>query len=454
MWAYDMLSDILFIGVFPPMMIILAVSAQMAWRWPIVGGFMLLAAIVFIASSAVLSMRYVAPSNREANDADSEIGAALSDAISCNAIVKSFGAEAREKDRFVRVAIDWRDKAITAWTRYVNMWIVQFALLLMMQIGLVVLAVWQWSIGAATAGDVAFVISSFFILSGYLRMLGDSLQQLQRAVNEMDDVVAFSRVEPEVTDAAGAPRFRAERGEIVFENVLFRYRNQARPTYENFSLWIKPGERVALVGPSGSGKSTFVKLIQRLYDIDDGAILIDGQDVRRVTQASLRQAISVVPQDPALFHRSLAENIAYGRPDASRAEIERAAVRAHATEFVSALPEGLETLVGERGVKLSGGERQRVALARAFLVDTPILVLDEATSSLDSATEAQIQAAMEDLTKGRTSIIIAHRLSTIRNADRILVFDGGRIVEEGTHDELIQQQNGHYARLHSIQMRE
>src|SRR5690606_18868805 len=224
--------------------------------------------------------------------------------------------------------------------------------------------------------------------------------------------------------------FEPRAGVIAFDAVAFGYKNAAEPLYSDFSLEIAAGETVALVGPTGSGKSTFVKLVQRLYDVNGGAIRIDGQDVRDVTQASLRQSIALVPQDPALFHRSLRENIAYARPDASLDEVIDAAKRARAHEFIEKLPQGYETEVGERGVKLSGGERQRVALARAFLADAPILILDEATSSLDVETERQVQAAMAELKQGRTTIVIAHRLSTIREADRILVFNAGRIVEQ------------------------
>jgi ATP-binding cassette, subfamily B, bacterial len=231
--------------------------------------------------------------------------------------------------------------------------------------------------------------------------------------------------------------------------VVFRYKSAATPLYDRFSLRIAPGERVALVGPTGAGKSTFVKLIQRLYDVDSGQILVDGQDIARVSQGSLRRAIAVVPQDPALFHRSLSENIAYARPDATQDGVGLAAKRARAHDFIMRLPQGYATLVGERGVKLSGGERQRVAIARAFLADAPILVLDEATSSLDVETERQVQAAMEELMVGRTTIVIAHRLSTIRGADRILVFEDGRIVEEGRHAELVKR-GGAYARLHAV----
>jgi ATP-binding cassette, subfamily B, bacterial len=214
---------------------------------------------------------------------------------------------------------------------------------------------------------------------------------------------------------------------------------------------IRAGERVGLVGHSGSGKTTFVKLIQRLHDVKSGRILIDGQDIAEVTQASLRQQIAIVQQEPILFHRSLAENIAYARPGATQSEIEEAARQASAHDFISALPKGYSTLVGERGVKLSGGERQRVAIARAFLADAPILILDEATSSLDSESEMLIQQAMERLMLGRTTLVIAHRLSTVRALDRLLVFDHGRIAEEGNHEALIGLNGGIYRGLFELQ---
>lgn len=213
------------------------------------------------------------------------------------------------------------------------------------------------------------------------------------------------------------------------------------------SLHIAPGERVGLVGHSGSGKTSLIKLIQRLYDVSGGRIMIDGQDIARVQQASLRAQIAIVQQEPLLFHRSLADNIAYARPGASRAEIEEAARQANAHEFIAALPQGYDTLVGERGVKLSGGERQRVAIARAFLADAPILIFDEATSSLDSESEVLIQQAMERLMRGRTTLVVAHRLSTVRALDRLLVLEHGRVVEEGTHDALVRRDNGLYRRL-------
>jgi ATP-binding cassette subfamily B protein len=306
-----------------------------------------------------------------------------------------------------------------------------------------------WARGEATAGDVAFVITTFMLMTSYLRNIGENIRTAQRGLDDTEDVARYATLDPQVMDAPGARAFAPGRGEIAFDRVTFRYKSAARPLYDGFSLRIAPGERVALVGATGSGKSTFVKLIQRLYDVEDGRILIDGQDVAAIRQGSLRRAIAVVPQDPALFHRSLAENIAYARPEASEEQVMLAARRARAHDFIGGLPNGYQTLVGERGVKLSGGERQRVAIARAFLADAPILVLDEATSSLDVETERQVQAAMEELMVGRTTIVIAHRLSTIRSADRILVFENGRVVEEGRHADLVES-GGTYARLHAV----
>jgi ATP-binding cassette subfamily B protein len=258
--------------------------------------------------------------------------------------------------------------------------------------------------------------------------------------------VAIHHERPGIEDRPGVKPFAIMKGGINFEHVDFQYGQHANPLYRDLDVTIEPGERVGLVGYSGSGKTTFVKLIQRLYDVTGGRVAIDGTDIRDVAQASLRSQIAIVQQEPILFHRSLAENIAYAHPGASRGQIEQAAEQANAHEFITSLPKGYETLVGERGIKLSGGERQRVAIARAFLAEAPILILDEATSSLDSESEVLIQQAMERLMTGRTTLVIAHRLSTVRALDRLLVFDKGRIVEEGTHAQLIRT-GGIYHRL-------
>ncbi len=449
MWAYDQISDVLVWFVLPAGVVLIGVTAMTAMRWPIIGAFVGVTIALYFVSTYLFSRFYIADANRASNRADTRIGAALADAIGSNATVKAFGAEAREQARFDAVIQDWRDKAVRVWTRFTNAWIVQNLLLFLLIAGLVGLVLLEWRAGRASAGDAAFAITVFFLVSGHLRNLGENFQMLQKAFAEIEDVVAYESEAAEIVDPPNAPAFAPGAGEIRFEHVAFRYKSQEEMLYRDFSLVIHPGETVALVGPTGSGKSTFVKLVQRLYDVDGGAIRIDGQDVRSVAQESLRQSIALVPQDPALFHRALRDNIAYARPDAPLEAVIEAAKRARAHDFIVRLPKGYDTEVGERGVKLSGGERQRVALARAFLADAPILILDEATSSLDVETERDVQAAMAELKEGRTTIVIAHRLSTIRQADRILVFDRGRIVEQGRHGDLVEQ-GGLYARLNAL----
>ena len=362
-------------------------------------------------------------------------------------MVKGFGAEDREDSRLAHIVGKWRHRTRRTWVRGTFNGTAQGATLLVLRAAVIGFGLYLWSAGQASAGDIAFVLTSFFVLQGYLRDVGMHVRNVQRSVNDMEELVDIQAQPLGIADHAGAKPIRITNGRIEFENVTFHYGSHRLPLYKDFSVEIAAGERVGLVGHSGSGKTTFVKLIQRLYDLNHGAILIDGQDIAAVTQASLRQQIAIVQQEPILFHRSLAENIAYARPGASQAEIEEAARLASAHDFIMRLPKGYGTLVGERGVKLSGGERQRVAIARAFLADAPILILDEATSSLDSESEVLIQQAMERLMVGRTTLVIAHRLSTVRALDRLLVFDSGRIAEEGSHDALIRRDSGIYRRL-------
>ena len=451
--GYDTVSDALFLMLGPSLIVLFGLSISMGLRWPLAGVFCGAAVILFMAYNLVVSAKLIRPLNLKSNALDTRIGAALSDAIGGNAVVKSFGAEAREGARFAEVIRAWREATIRTWNGFNLAGLGQNMLLLMLQAGLTGLLVWTWAQGRASAGDVGFAITSFMLMSGYMRNFSETARNLQKGLDDVLDVAVYMDTPPQVADAPDAPAYappqRGPRGGIVFDRVSFGYANAARPIYDRFSLAIAPGERVALVGPTGSGKSTFVKLVQRLYDLDGGRILLDGINIASVTQASLRRAVALVPQDPALFHRTLSDNIAYGRPDATRGEIVAAARRARAHDFIVKLPKGYDTLVGERGVKLSGGERQRVAIARAFLADAPVLVLDEATSSLDVETERQVQAASEALMAGRTTIVIAHRLSTIRDADRILVFNDGEVVEEGAHGELVAS-GGAYAKLHQL----
>ena len=449
MWGYDMVSDAVVMWIGPALLVLIGLSGMMIVRWPMVGLFSLAVVSLYIASNVILTAKYGRPLNQRSVALDSRIGGALADSITGNATVRSFGAEARESARIGEITESWRGAVVRTWNRFTDLWLIQNMLLAVLQGGLTGLLLMLWSQGRATPGDVAFGITAFLVMSGYLRNIGENVRMLQKGLDDVEDVARFAEIEPQVADRRGAAPFAGQLGEVVFDNATFRYKSVTEPLFRNFSLTIRPGERVALVGPTGSGKSSFVKLVQRLYDLDEGRILIDGQDIAGVQQGSLRRAIAVVPQDPALFHRSIADNIAYARPDATTEEVALAARRARAHEFITRLPQGYRTLVGERGVKLSGGERQRVAIARAFLADAPILVFDEATSSLDVETERDVQAAMEELMTGRTTIVIAHRLSTVRNADRILVFDQGRIVEEGRHSDLVKM-GGAYARLHAV----
>ncbi len=447
--AYDVISDTLVWFLIPGISVLIGVTVLTFMQWPVIGAFTGATILTFVAVTYLASRYYAAEPLQRYIKADTAIGAALADAVSSNATVKAFGAEAREQKRFDSVVQVWTKEANHTWHRFTNAWVIQNLLLWFLQAGLLGLVLLEWSHGRASAGDAVFAITSFLLVSSYLRLLGENVQNLQKGIADLEDVVAYSLEQAEVVDLADAQSFAPGSGQIAFDAVSFGYKNAADSLYSDFSLEIAAGETVALVGPTGSGKSTFVKLVQRLYDVDAGAIRVDGQDVRAVTQASLRHSIALVPQDPALFHRSLRENIAYARPDASLEDIIDAAKRARAHDFIEKLPSGYDTEVGERGVKLSGGERQRVALARAFLANAPILILDEATSSLDVETEREVQAAMAELKHGRTTIVIAHRLSTIREADRILVFNQGRIVEQGKHADLISAR-GLYARLNAV----
>ena len=450
MWALDTMNDTLLLALLPSALVLAGSTVVLGLRWPLMGAIVAVGAVGFVVLAVAGSLGFVAPAARLSNQWDTRVGGALADAVSCNAVVKAFGAEGREDVRLHRVLAKWSRRTRRVWIRGTTNGTAQATYLLMLRSAVVGASLWLWWSDEATAGDVTWVLTTYFVVHGYLRDVGQHIAVLQRSVNDMQELVTLHATTPGVVDAVGAPAIRIGRGEVVFERVGFHYGRHATPLYEALSLRIAPGERVGLVGPSGSGKTTLIKLIQRLYDVSEGRVLIDGQDVAGVTQESLRRQVAIVQQDPVLFHRSLAENIGYARPGASQGDIEAAARLANAHEFIGRLPKGYGTLVGERGVTLSGGERQRVALARAFLADAPILILDEATSSLDSESERMIQEAMLRLMEGRTAIVIAHRLSTVRVLDRILVFERGRVVEEGAHAALLGE-GGVYRRLFTTQ---
>ena len=454
MWALDLLNDTILMALLPSLVVLLGSMILLGLHWPSLGLVIAVGAAIYIPMIILFSTRYIAPAARVSNAWDTKVGGTLADAMTCNAVVKSFGAEAREDARLAHVISRWSARVRRTWLRYTYTATAQLAVLLCLRGSVIGGALLLWIGGHASPGDVTYVLTSYYIIHAYLRDVGMHINNLQRSVNDMEELVAIHDEAIGIADAPGARPIDIQGGRIVFEDVTFHYGGHRAPLYDGLSVDIRAGERVGLVGRSGSGKTTFVKLVQRLYDVSGGRILIDGQNIANATQQSLRSQIAIVQQEPILFHRSLAENIAYGRPGASGAAIEQAARLANAHEFILRLPKGYGTLVGERGVKLSGGERQRVALARAFLADAPVLILDEATSSLDSESEALIQQAMERLMKGRTSIVIAHRLSTVRSLDRILVFDRGEIVEQGTHAALAARAGGIYRGLFERQATE
>jgi ATP-binding cassette, subfamily B, bacterial len=454
MWALDLYNDTILLALLPSLMVLVGSMILLGLHWASLGAVIAIGALIYVTMTVMLSIRYIAPAARVSNAWDTKVGGTLADALTCNAVVKSFGAEAREDARLMRVVGRWRKRVNRTWLRYNYTNAAQLIVLLCLRGSVIGGSLLLWLAGRASPGDVTYVLTSYYVIHAYLRDVGMHINNLQRSVNDMEELVEIHNEPIGIADAPDAKPIDITGGRIAFEDVTFLYGGHRTPLYDGLSVEIRAGERVGLVGRSGSGKTTFVKLVQRLYDVSGGRVLIDGQDVAKATQQSLRSQIAIVQQDPILFHRSLAENIAYARPGASMAAIEQAARLANAHDFIMHLPKGYGTLVGERGVKLSGGERQRVALARAFLADAPILILDEATSSLDSESEALIQEAMLRLMKDRTSIVIAHRLSTVRSLDRILVFDRGKIVEQGPHAVLTARPGGIYRGLFERQVTE
>ena len=325
----------------------------------------------------------------------------------------------------------------------------QFTAAMVLMVAMVGYALKIWSEGNMTVGEFSMVAGLAIMLIEAARGLSRSFLEFFEYLGNISDGVSVFVQPHEIIDKPDAPVLRVSRGEIVFDDVTFIY-HEGLQVFEHLQVTIEPKQQVGLVGFSGSGKSTFVNLILRLFEAQGGAIRIDGQDILDVTQDSLRESVSMIPQDPQLFHRSLMENIRYGRLDATDEEVVDAAKKAHAHEFILQTEKQYESLVGERGVKLSGGQRQRIAIARAILKDSPILILDEATSALDSVTEKKIQLGLDNLMKGRTVVVVAHRLSTISHMDRILVFDQGKIIEDGSHQQLLQR-DGHYAHLWNMQ---
>jgi ATP-binding cassette, subfamily B, heavy metal transporter len=382
---------------------------------------------------------------REMNDVDNNaIGRAV-DSLLNYETVKYFGAEEREAKRYDEAIAAYANAATKNETSLAWLNIGQSLITNLMMAGAMIFTVWGWSQGRFTPGDVVLVNALLMQLFRPLDMLGWVYRSIRQGLIDMEAMFELMDTPAEVVDEPGAPPLAVIRGHVRFEYVRFGY-EPGREILNGLDLDVPPGKTVAVVGPSGAGKSTLARLLYRFYDPTAGRITIDGQDIARVQQASLRAAIGIVPQDTVLFNDTIEYNIGYGRDGASRTEVDEAARGAAIDQFIAVLPDGYESMVGERGLKLSGGEKQRVAIARTLVKDPPILVLDEATSALDSRTEQAIQDTLDRVAQSRTTIVIAHRLSTVVGADQIVVLDNGRVAESGTHDELLEA-NGLYAEL-------
>ncbi|MGV6873238.1 ABC transporter ATP-binding protein [Pseudochelatococcus sp. B33] len=433
MWGYDEVTDALTIRVGPSLLVLGGLAVMLMMRSLLAGAIALVAIILFAVLNLVVTARYVRPANQRSNELDATMNATVADALAGNAVVKGFASEPRELERFAADTAHWRTSAMRTWARFVDLGIMQNLVLLLLQAGVTGMMVEAWLTGRASPGDVAFAITAFILMSGYLRNLGDNVRELLKGLDDTADALRFVQAKGEPMEE-NAPDLVVSGGAVAFEGVSFAYGDSHRSVFENLNLSIEAGESVAITGESGSGKSTLIKLLHRLYPLGAGRILIDGQDIARVSLSSLRRAVAVAPQEPTLFHRSIRDNIAYGRPDATLAEIEHVARIACADGFIARLPAGYDTLVGERGVTLSGGERQRIVLARALLPRTPLLILDEATSALDRETEAQVLRNLAALPDRQTRIVIAHRPASIASAGRVIQIVNGRSVPDTSAD--------------------
>ena len=421
-------------NVLPPCIAVLCAIGFIGSVNPLMAGVLVLMALALGAIIYALA-RKGTPLHRSFASAAAGVDGELVDVIGNMSVVRAFGATLRERRRLdttVGMEMGARRRSLLYLEKLRLIHAVMTALL---TAGVVGWGIHLWQYGQASVGDIVLLTALAFTILHGTRDLAVALVDLTQHVARLEEAIGALLVPHELPDRADALPLKVGPGQVVFDHVRFAY--PGRPAVlRAFDVTIAPGQRVGLVGLSGAGKSTVLALLQRFYDVQDGRVLVDGQDIRDVTQESLRQAMAIVPQDVSLFHRSVLENIRYARPEASESDVLAAAEMAHCRDFIEALPEGFETIVGDRGVKLSGGQRQRLAIARALLKNAPILLLDEATSALDSESELAIQAALDRLMHGRTVIAIAHRLSTLRSFDRIIVMEQGRIVDDGSPDEL------------------
>jgi ATP-binding cassette subfamily B protein len=443
--SIEFLLSFLVFNVFPTLFEILVVCGILwrlyDWTFPVITFATIAVYIGFTFAITDWRVRF----RREMNERDTEANSKAIDSLLNYETVKYFANEEHEAQRYDRALQSYERAAVKSETTLAALNVGQGMIVATGLVSVMILAGYGVAGGRMTVGD--FVLVNAYLIQLYmpLSFLGVVYRNIKQSLTDLEQMTALLKVEPEIVDQPGAPVLAVRQGAVAFRNVDFRY-DPRRSILEDVDFHIAPGAKLAIVGSSGAGKSTIARLLFRFYDVDGGAIEIDGQDLRDVTQDSLRRAIGVVPQDTVLFNDTIYYNIAYGRPGATRAEIEEAARLAHIHDFIAGLPDGYDSMVGERGLKLSGGEKQRVAIARVILKAPKILIFDEATSALDTKTEREIQASLAEVATGHTTLVIAHRLSTVVDADEILVLEGGRVVERGSHRVLLDR-DGVYAAM-------
>jgi ATP-binding cassette subfamily B protein len=440
--SFENSNDIVMYGIWIPVTRLVSVFVVLFFVAPFIGWMYFGWSIIFFLLSVYFARRRMTFDLVEA-EKDSKTTGQMADVFTNVLNVKMFSSRKREEASFNEVATQQMHARSVAWNYNNYILLLQGMIVTWLQIASLYVSITLWFDGLITLGTIALAYTYSGTIFDSVWNLGKQLSRLSKVFSDAAEMVDVIDNQIEIEDSKNPEELKVEKGEIVFQNMTFSYK-QGKNIFTDFNLKIPAGEKVGVVGTSGAGKTTITKLLLRFADVTGGSILLDGQDIRNITQDDLRSVISYVPQDPILFHRSLRENICYGKPDATEEEIIDASKKAHAHEFISGLKHGYDTMVGERGVKLSGGERQRVALARAILKNAPILILDEATSALDSVSEEYIQDALNELMKGKTVIVIAHRLSTIQKLDRILVMEKGAVIEEGRHKALIAKK-GTYA---------
>lgn len=447
--AFEDFADRFMFDLVPLAVLIVGVIIVLCQRDPILGA-IFFGWVVLFTIVQFLIVRWKLKYNIRVAAQDSVTTGVLADAIGNDVTIKLFAGEKHERSLFKTASDKLMRLRTLSWTIDEVINAIQAILALILEFALVYVGIQLWSQGLLTTGDFALIQAYVIAAVDRLWNFGNALRRLYGSFADAAEMVEILDTPHGITDAPHAKQLVTGEGKIEFKNVGFRF-HEARSVLKDFDLTISGKEKIALVGPSGAGKTTITKLIVRFNDVTSGGIYIDGQNIAEVTQESLRNSIAFVPQEPVLFHRTLLENIGYGRRDATEEEIIQAAKDAHCYDFIMQAPEGFGTFVGERGIKLSGGERQRIAIARAILKNAPILVLDEATSSLDSESEALIQDALDRLMEGKTVIAIAHRLSTVMKMDRIVVIEDGKVVTAGTHDELVSHEGSLYKKLWEIQ---